>query len=218
MTMLATMRGPEILVRDAWVPDKFGRMLKECNPETELGKFIRECIKYLPRDMGITLIEKMTKSVVVQSALSLVHFRLDGRVEDVGVVSRKLVTTAGVGFFVDAWQNIVEMENMKFHGIGTGVGGESAADTALGTEATTALAPDSTRATGSLTEGASANIFRSVATVTVDAAVAMTEHGLLSQAATGGGVLWDRSVFAVQNLAIGDSTQPTYDMTASSGG
>jgi len=130
----------------------------------------------------------------------------------------RVITTTGAGFLVDAWQNTVELEIQKYHGIGTGTNAEAVGDTALQTELTTQYNPDNTRATGSLTEGGSGNIFRTVGTNTVDASAAVTEHGILSQAATGGGVLIDRSVFSVVNLANGDSLQSTYDFTAATGG
>jgi hypothetical protein len=145
-------------------------------------------------------------------------YRADGTVEDYGLVSLRVVTTAGVNAIVDAFQNTVEVETFKFHGIGTGTNAEASGDTALQTELTTQYNPDSTRATGSLTEGASANIFRTVGTNTVDASAAVTEHGILTQAATGGGTLLDRSVFSVLNLVSGDSLQTTYDLTFSAGG
>ncbi|MGQ0670218.1 MAG: hypothetical protein ACT4PO_11195 [Actinomycetota bacterium] len=149
--------------------------------------------------------------------LSLVVIRADQRVLDYGLASLRLVTNTGAGFVVDAFQNLVEVENMKFHGLGTGAVAEAATDTALGTELALQYNPDNTRATGSTTE-LSAQVYRTVGTNTVDAAVAVTEHGILSQAATGGGVLLDRSVFAVVNLANGDSLQTTYDLTVNSGG
>lgn len=143
--------------------------------------------------------------------------RADGRILDYGIASLRVVTTTGAGFIVDAFQGLVEPETMRFHGIGTGATAEAVGDTALVTELTTQYNPDSTRATGTLAE-ASATAFRSVGTNTVDAAAAITEHGLLSQAATGGGVLLDRSVFATINLASGDSLQSTYDLTVNTGG
>ena len=198
----------------------------------------------LPADVRIFL-GRLVGVLPVTSALSLRHYRpgalapevfdrlqrlirdgnplvrlapeFGGHLSDYGVVSHRVITTAGVGFLIDAWQNIVELEIMKFHGIGLGTTGAVVGDTALETELTTQYNPNSTRATGTLAEAA-ANIFRTVGTNTVDAAVAATEHGILSQAATGGGVLWDRTVFAVINLADGDSLESTYDMTASSGG
>ena len=146
------------------------------------------------------------------------HLDPRGReVADLGLASLRVVTTAGVGFIVDAFQNLTELENMKYHGIGTGTTAEATSDTALVTELTTGYSTDNTRPTGTTTESA-ANIYRTVATVTVDAAAAITEHGIFSQAATGGGVLLDRSVFAAVNLAINESIQFTYDLTVPAGG
>lgn len=144
-------------------------------------------------------------------------FRANGDVEDLGLASLRVVTDTGVAYIVDAFQNLTELENLKYHGIGTGGTAEAASQTALVTESTTALNPDSTRATGSTTEAA-ANIYRTVGTNTVDASVACTEHGIFSQAATGGGVMLDRSLFSVVNLASGDSLQTTYDFTIASNG
>lgn len=150
-------------------------------------------------------------------ALSLKVLHASGEEVDYGLASLRVVTNAGVAFLVNAWQNIVEMESLKFHGVGTGTNAEAAGDTALQTELTTQYNPDNTRATGSLGETA-ANVFQTVATNTFDASVAATEHGLFSQAATGGGTLWDRTVYAVQNFASGEAQQATYSMTATAGG
>lgn len=145
--------------------------------------------------------------------------RADGERTELGLASLRVVTTAGCGFIVDAWQNIVELENMKYHGIGTGTNAEASSDTALQTELTTGYNPSSTRATGSLGEGASANIFATTGTNTIQGStVAITEHGVLSQAATGGGVLYDRSVFSAVNLNAADSIQTPYQSTFTAGG
>jgi hypothetical protein len=149
----------------------------------------------------------------VYAELRAIVTKADGTRVDYGLVGRHLVVTAGKNFVTDAWQNLVELENMKFHGVGTGTTAAAAGDTALQTESTTALNPDSTRATGSLTEGGSANVFRTVGTVTFDNTAAITEWGLLSQAATGGGTLFDRQVFSAINVAALDSIQFTYDLT-----
>ena len=140
-----------------------------------------------------------------------------GQEHDLGVLSYRVVTSAGVGFIVDAWQNILELEIMKYHGVGTGGTAEASGDTALVTESTTVLNPDSTRATGSLTESA-ANAFQTVGTVTFDGSAAITEHGIFSQAATGGGVLFDRSLFSAINVVSGDSIKFTYTVTFTAGG
>jgi hypothetical protein len=129
-----------------------------------------------------------------------------------GAFGPNLIVDAGEAYLVDAWQNTVELETMKFHGCGTGVTAAAEGNTALGTESTTILNPDNTRATGSLTE-ASASVFRTVGTLTFDGAGAITEWGLFSQAATGGGVMWSRIVFSAINVASLDSIQFTYDLT-----
>lgn len=139
---------------------------------------------------------------------------------DFGVVARRVITNAGVTFLRDDWNASAQVyANMNFHGIGTGTNAENVTDTALQTESTTALNPNSTRATGARSTPAS-NQWRSVGTLTVDADVACTEHGIFDQSATGGGTLWDRSVFAVINLvgANPDSIQATYTCTLTAGG
>lgn len=160
---------------------------------------------------------KVTGLPVFTSKLSAVLIKADGKRIDFGVVSRRVVTTAGVGYIVDAFQNTVELENMKYHGCGTGNTAEASGDTALVTECTTTLNPDSTRATGTTVEGASANIFKTVGTATFDGSAAVVEHGIFSQAATGGGVLLDRSVFTAINVASADSIQFTYELTLTAG-
>ncbi|HLB04588.1 MAG TPA: hypothetical protein VJK66_06170 [Gaiellaceae bacterium] len=155
----------------------------------------------------------------VYGALWLELVRGDGTRLPYGLASLRVVTDSGVAFLVDAFQNLVELENMRFHGFGTGTTAEAASQTALVTELTTQYPTDNTRPTGSQAEAA-ANIFRTVGTLDPDADVAITEHGIFSQAATGGGVLLDRSVFSVINLsgAGGDTLQATYDFTINSGG
>lgn len=152
-------------------------------------------------------------------ALWLAHFREDGPPLDYGLVSVGVITTAGVNYLVaDMAAGANDINLFKFHAIGTGTNAEASGDTALQTEITTAYQTDNTRPTGTQGTGGSSNVYRTVGTVTVDAAVACTEHGILTQAATGGGTLWDRSVFSVINLASGDSLQATYDATFPAGG
>lgn len=181
-----------------------------------VDNFVRNRMRDMPR-LAIAHIAAKAGVPVILSELRVKVRHKNGKWVDYGKVSTRVVTTAGVGFLVDAWQNSTELENMKYHGVGTGTTAEASGDTALETESTTALNPNDTRATGSTTEGASANIFRSVGVVTFDDTAAITEHGLLSQAATGGGVLWDRSIFAAINVVSGDSIQFTYEVTFPAG-
>lgn len=164
--------------------------------------------------------------LIIADLLNIPHFygtvyakviRADGRVEDLGLISTRVITNNGVGYIVDAFQNLVELENMKYHGFGTGTNAEAASDSALQTELTTQYQTANTRPTGTTTETAS-NIYTTVATLSPSASVAITEHGIFSQAATGGGVLLDRSVFSVVNLTSGDTLQITYNFTANAGG
>lgn len=146
------------------------------------------------------------------------HF--GGSVTDFGILSTRVVTDAGVAFIVDAFQNLTELENLKYHGFGTGTTAEAAGDTALVTELTTEYATDNTRPTGTTAEGATANIYRTVATLSPNAGgtIAVTEHGIFDQAANSGGTLLDRSVFSAVNLvASSDSLQTTYELTLTSG-
>lgn len=152
------------------------------------------------------------------SGLYLARVVHGARFEWLGLASVRVVTTAGVNYIVDAFQDSVEVESFKYHGIGTGTNGESSSDSALQTELTTEYNPNNTRATGSQTEGASANIYRTVGTNTVDSAVAITEHGIFTSATSGAGTLLDRSTFSAVNLASGDSIQSTYDLTFTAGG
>lgn len=209
----------QIVRKRAWLPASLEYKLKTWKPASHLGAIIKECLKILPDpDMAAELLEAITSCVVLESRLAVVVIRADGRREDHGIVSRKVITTAGVNFLVDAWENTAELENMKYHGLGTGTTAEAVGDTALVTELTTQYNPDNTRATGTLVDGAGANILQTVATNTLDGAATIQEHGLFSQAATGGGTLWDRSLTGAQTLSSGDGLQTTYNMTASAGG
>ncbi len=164
------------------------------------------------------LFSKATGIATLSSALSVRKHNADGTWTDYGIVSYRVVTDAGVAFLIDDFVDAsTDVSTMKYHGLGTGTTAESAGQTALVTECTTTLNPDSTRATGTNTNP-SAPVYQTVGTLTFDGSVAITEHGIFSQSATGGGTLWDRSVFSAINLVSGESLQTTYSLTASSGG
>lgn len=160
----------------------------------------------------------LTGFPVLISRLQLQVHHADGTITDYGTVGRRVVTTVGVNYIVDAFQNTTELENMKFHGFGTGGTAEASGDTGLVTEETTQYNPDNTRPTGSTTEGASANIYRTVGTYSPDSGGtrAITEHGVFS--ASSAGTLLDRTLFSVVNLVAGsDSLQATYELTFTAG-
>lgn len=148
--------------------------------------------------------------------LSLSVIRRNGEVVDLGIASLRFVTNNGVAFIVDAFQNTTELENMKFHGFGTGATAENVADSALVTELTTQYVGD-VRPTGTTAEFA-ANIYQTVATLSPDSGgtIAITEHGVFS--ANAAGVLLDRSVFSAVNIVAGsDSLQADYRLTFTAG-
>lgn len=160
---------------------------------------------------------KLTGVPTITAELAVRVRRAGGEWIDYGIVSRRVVTDAGVAFLVDDWDdNTTDLTTFNYHGCGTGTTAENANQTALVTESTTILNPDSTRATGTKSQPA-ANQLRTTGTVTFDGSGAITEHGLFSQAATGGGTLWDRSVFSAINVASGDSISFQYTCTINSG-
>lgn len=158
----------------------------------------------------ITHIPTLTSELVVKAKLNGVWY-------DYGVVSYRVVTDAGVAYIVDDWDGGANtIDNFNYHGCGTGTTAEAAGDTALVTESTTILNPNDTRATGTKSQPA-ANQMRSVGVVTFDGSGAITEHGIFSQAATGGGTLLDRSVFSAINVAAADTITFQWTLSLNSG-
>ena len=151
---------------------------------------------------------RVVGNLQLTAELQATLIRGDGSRVNYGVVSRRVVTTAGVGFITDAFQNLVELEAMNYHASGTGTTAEAVGDTALVTEA-------ATRVAGTQSEP-SANVYRTVATIPYTGTLAVTEHGIFSAAAAG--TLLDRSVFAAINVVNLDSIQFTFSLTTSSGG
>lgn len=145
----------------------------------------------------------------ITTTVSATVFRGNGAVEELGVVSRRVVTDAGVAAIANSFLNTFENENFNFHDSGTGVAAEAAANTALGTPAGPA------RVAGTQSSPAGGQ-YRTVATIAYTGALAITEHGIFS--ASSAGTLLDRSVFAAINVTNGDSIQFTYTITFSSGG
>ncbi len=226
--MVRPIGGLEIISRHSWAAEAQAEVRhRGWQPKSDLGRILKSYLHYLPVEAAAELIEAITRTVVVESALRAWKIGVDGLVtpcggilsdRDLALVSRKVVTTAGVNWIVSAFANTVEMENMKFHGIGTGAVAEAVGDTLLGTELTTQYSVDNTRATGSTTVGASNNVYRTVGTNTVDATVTIAEHGVFSSATSGAVTLLDRSVLSpTSGLNSGESLQTQYDCTFAAG-
>jgi hypothetical protein len=153
--------------------------------------------------IGTTFRGEMTE---VWGFLSAKVLRADGTVEDVGLISVKKITQAFRDYIVDSLQDSATypLDAFKYHASGTGSTAEANTETALVTEV-------GSRQAGTQTEGVSANIYQTVATLSYTAAHAITEHGIFSAASSG--VLMDRSVFAAINVGAGDSIEFTYEAT-----
>jgi len=192
------------------------RSLLRFEPRSRLGLLVAKAALYLPEDLALELVDAIRSTCLIESSLRLQHQH--GRyVDDHGVVSRKVITDAGAAAVVNAFRNTVELETFNFHGLGTGAGAEAVGNTTLTAELTTQYSTDNVRPTG-VQSAPAANQYQSVATITVDANVSITEHGLFSQAAVPGGTLWDRSLFTALALNSGDSIIATYVATVTSGG
>lgn len=180
--------------------------------------FFRQRWREMPLELLLWISRGLAKvvpgfNVPLHGRLHLQVLR-DGEVWDYGMVGCHLIVTAGKNYLAGCMDNTNEPENLKYHGFGTGATAAAAGDTALQTELTTQYATDNVRPTGSQTK--STNVYTTVATLSPDSGgtIAITEWGLLSQAATGGGTLFDRQVFSAVNLVAGsDSLQATYALT-----
>ena len=167
---------------------------------------------------SIEQVRRFERGTVPLGVLWGAVLRPDGKVMDLGLMSCRVVTDAGVGFLIDSLQGLVEPELMRYHGLGTSSAAENVNQTALTTELTTQYTPANTRATGSQGEKAGdPKTYETVATNTMAAGATITEHGIFSQAATGGGVLMDRSVFTGVPLSTSESLATTYQYTLPSG-
>jgi hypothetical protein len=188
-----------------------GRALILGSKITVKGKTAKALAKFAKTD---------TKGILVDvfGRLDAKVIRGNGDIVDLGCLGKRVVTTAFVNYLRDDLANAAggaDISTFKYHGCGTGNTAEAIGDTALVTECTTALNPDSTRAVGTQVNSV-AKTYSSVGTLTFDASAAVVEHGLFSAASAG--TLMDRTVFAAINVASGDSIQFTYSLSLSDGG
>lgn len=157
--------------------------------------------------LAIEALQNSLRGVMMEcyGILSARVFRKGAGVEDLGLISVKKITVAFRNFLVD--QLIAETSafgDFKYHANGTGTTAEANTQTTLVTEV-------ETRGVGSQLEGATADIYKSVGTVSITGSRAITEHGLLN--ASSDGTLMDRSLFSAINVESGDSIEYTYQAT-----
>ncbi len=161
---------------------------------------------------GARWFSKVTNILTFTGSLSAVVITRDGKQRvDYGKIAYGLVTTAFVQFMVDQLQTETSVwGDFKFHDSGVGTTAAAVGDTDI--ETTDA----ESRVTGSQTEGATADIYKSVGTISYTTTKAITEHGLFSIVT--GGTLMDRHVFSAINVVSGDSIEFTYELTVNDGG
>jgi hypothetical protein len=157
------------------------------------------------------LLSRVFGVVTARGMLRAVLIRADGSMVNYGIISRLVVTTAFVNFMVDQLQTETSVwGDFKYHDSGVGTTGAAISDTDIETT------DGESRAIGSQEEGASANIYKSIGTITYTTTKAITEHGLFN--ASTGPTLLDRHTFTAINVVNTDSIQFTYEFTVSAGG
>lgn len=150
--------------------------------------------------------------LMMRSELTAKVVRADGSEQDLGLLSCRVVTTAGVNYMRDDFNAATggaDIGNFNFHDCGTTNTAEAVTDTTL------AAAYGGARVAGTQSSPASKQ-YRTVGTITFSGTFAIVEHGIFS--ASSAGTLWDRSVFAAINVVSGDAIQFTYTLTINDGG
>jgi len=190
-------------------------MLQNTRERKSSAEGIRKQVTNGVIPFGLSLSEiidglKRTKAPNILEAfgfLSIKHFRKGKLLKDYGLVSCRLVTQAFTQYLVDSLQDSTTypMDAFKYHGSGTDNTAEANSQTALGTEV-------ESRQAGTQVEGATANIYKSVATITYTASRSIVEHGLFSAATNG--TMMDRSVFTAVPVENTDTIEFTYQLTA----
>lgn len=162
---------------------------------------------------GRVVTAMLIAGIVMTSSLAAVHIRgADGHRTNHGIISRKMVTTAGVNAIRDALIGTFTLSNFKYHAAGTGTTAEATGDTLLVTEVESRVAGTQV--------SAGAGAYQSVATIPFTATRTITEHGLFSVVTSNTITLLDRSMFSGSSIGVvnGDSIQFTYTITFSAGG
>lgn len=148
---------------------------------------------------------------VVSAAVTLAAFIAAIKTGDLSAPAMALVTTAGVNYMAADFLSAssARINAFTYHDCGEGTTAAATGDTALQTPAGTS------RVSGTGTNP-SANVYRSVATISFSGTKAITEWGLFS--ASTSGTLWDHRIFGAINVSSGDSISFTYNVTISAGG
>ena len=122
---------------------------------------------------------------------------------------RNIITTDGKSFlaaFLNSAAATAATWVMRYIAIGTGIGGESAGDSALGTE--------SARATTGTCSNITGGIYRVTATFASGSGTgAITEYGLFNTASSSAGVMFSRDLESAINKGANDTLTVITDIT-----
>ncbi len=190
------------------------RKLKALGEEHGLGladHFMVASGRFCARKVDGGLLAREAARIGIPVALALQDSQIRERCYTEERLIDNLMVTAGLEFIVDAFQNIVELELMRFHAVGTGTTAPVIGNTALETED---LLGNANRPSGTQTENGSTT-YQTVATITQQGAGpdAITEAGIFSINAAG--VMLSRQTFAAINLSLNDAIETTWEYTVS---
>lgn len=187
-----------------------GRML----PKTEL-----RAIKKVLSEEGMDIFIRGGYKSIKELAIERPGLWLPTK--ELRICRNRCVTDAFVADVVDALQGSATpygtFDDYKYHHSGEGTGDEAVGDTALGTPR------EDARDVGTQIEGATANVYKSVATTTYTGTYAITEHGLFNGAGSGGppvtgATLMDRTKFSAINVVATNQIEWTFTITFTAGG
>ena len=151
----------------------------------------------------------------IHTLLTVKHIRGEDT-RSVQKIHNRVITDAFVAAIVDAMVAtanddvvLTDFNDFQWHGSGIGTTAEAATHTAL------INTNGQARIIGTKLEGATANIYKTVCTITYAGGHALTEHGVFN--AETGGVMLDRTKFAAVSVVAADKVEFTYEVTFVSG-
>lgn len=222
--MQALMEKPHgltIVTTPKW--DDLKRRIQKFDPKSDMGMIVKACFRHLPVDLAQEMLDTIERCVIVSTQLELiVHrhpdspYRHGGPTDEyLGVVSRRLVTTAGVVALCAAWAS--STFNMKYMSLGTTATSENITDVQMAVEITTNHYTSSVRPTCSVTPTTNTVLISGTHTQAT-AGDTINEHGIASSATPAAVTLWDRSLTGAQTLSVADAITGNYTLTATAGG
>ena len=150
----------------------------------------------------------------IHTLLTIKHMR-KGDVLSTQQVHNRVITDAFVEAIVDAMVAtndtdtvLTDFNDFQWHASGTGTTAEAQTQAILDTEV-------ESRVSGTKAEGTTAEIYKSVATVTYTGTHTLREHAVFNKVS--GGIMLDRTLFAAVSVVLDDKVEFTYEVTFTAG-